>query len=252
MHRDELGRILDGWLHPADFDDGAENGLQVEGRDEIRRVVLGVTANQDLIQAAIEAEADAVVVHHGLIWGGGLRRLSGWQGRRVSNLFRHEISLFAYHLPLDAHPELGNNAGLADALGLTAARHPFGTYRGHRIGLAGEIEGPVPFAALLERIRENVGEPVFAFGEADRTVRRVAVCSGGAADLFQEAIDEGVDLYVTGEGAEWAQALARECGTAFVAAGHHATEHFGVRRLTERLAGLGGIEARFVDVPNPA
>lgn len=247
--RDDLGRLLDGWLEPARFDDVAENGLQVEGRAEVRRVVCGVTASQALIDQAVAAGADAIVVHHGLVWGGGMRRLTGWLGRRVRTLMAAEISLFAYHLPLDAHPTLGNNAGLAEALGVTLEAIPFGLYRGQAIGLRGRL-ARTSFGDLLARLRSAVGEPVCAIGDPGRPVETIGLCTGGAPELLHEAVDAGLDCYVTGEPTEWVPSVAAESGVAFVAAGHHATERFGPRRLAAALA-AEGLDARFVDVPNP-
>lgn len=252
MHRDDLHALLDRWLEPARFRDVAENGLQVEGRDEVRTVVCGVTANAALIDAAIDAKADAIFVHHGLVWGGGMRKLTGWLGVRVRRLFEGGLSLFAYHLPLDAHPTLGNNAGLADALGVTAERAPFGEYKGQLIGARGALtDGPMPLADVVDRVRKNVGEPPFVFGDLAREVRQVGLCTGGAPELLQAAVDERLDLYVTGEVTEWSKAVAQETGVAFIAAGHHNSERFGPRRVAEALA-AEGLDARFVDVENPA
>lgn len=252
MHRDELLALLDRWLEPERFRDVGENGLQVEGKDEIERVVCGVTANAALIEAAIERKADAIFVHHGLVWGGGMRKLTGWLGARVRRLFEGGLSLFAYHLPLDAHPTLGNNAGLADALGVTEEREPFGEYRGQLIGAKGALEGgPMTLADVVERVRANVGEPPFVFGDLSREVRTVGLCTGGAPELLQAAVDEGLDLYVTGEVTEWSKAVAQETGVAFIAAGHHNSERFGAMRVAEALS-AEGLEAVFVDVENPA
>lgn len=247
--RDALAALLDGWLEPGRFNDVAENGLQVEGRDEVRRVVCGVTASQALIDRAVADGADAIVVHHGLVWGGGIRRLTGWLGRRVATLLAHEISLFAYHLPLDAHPTLGNNAGLAEALGVTLEATPFGTYRGQTIGLRGRLAGR-SFGDLVARVRAAVGEPACVFGDHARPVDAIGLCTGGAPELLHEAIDAGLDCYVTGEATEWVTSVAAESGVGFIAAGHHATERFGPRRLADALA-REGLDARFVDVPNP-
>lgn len=249
IHRDELGRLLDAWLQPAAFTDAAENGLQVEGRPEVERVVCGVTASLELLERALAARADAVVVHHGLVWGGGIRRLDGWLGARVRLLFKSDLSLFAYHLPLDAHAELGNNAGLARALGLVETR-PFGRYKGQLIGVAGALPAPLSPAAFLERVASSVG-PVHPASRVERPVRTVGVVSGGAADLLHDAVSEGLDAYLTGEPAEWSSAMAKETGVGFVAAGHHATERFGVRALAERLRAQG-LDAQFIDVENAA
>ncbi len=252
MLRDDLAHTLDTWLEPDRFRDVGENGLQVEGRETIEKVVCGVSANLDLIDAAIDAGADALFVHHGLVWGGGIRRLSGWLGERVRRLIKAELSLFAYHLPLDAHPELGNNAGLADALGVSADRRAWGDYKGQLIGFAGPLEQPRSLGDIVTTVRENVGEPLCVFGDLDREVRSVGLCTGGAPDLLHEAIGEVLDLYITGEATEWCKAIAEESGTAFIAGGHHATERFGARRVAGALTEKLGLDATFIDVENPA
>jgi dinuclear metal center YbgI/SA1388 family protein len=256
MHRRELGALLDGWLQPARFTDVAENGLQVEGRDDVATVVTGVTANRALIEAAIARGAHAIVVHHGLIWG-GIRRLDGWLLQRVRLLLQHDISLFAYHLPLDAHPELGNNAGLARALGVVETA-PFGRYKGQFVGLRGVLapssaSSSVTLGGLVARARENVvGDGVVhAYGDPARPVATIGLCSGGAPDLLHEAIAERLDVYVTGEATEYVKAVAEESGTAFLGLGHHASERFGARSLALALA-AHGLDTTFIDVDNPA
>lgn len=249
MHRDDLTRLLDAWLAPSAFTDAAENGLQVEGRADIERVVCGVTASLELIELALEAKADAIVVHHGLVWSGGIRRLDGWLGARVRRLIKADVNLFAYHLPLDAHPELGNNAELARTLGVVETR-PFGRYQGQLIGVAGSLAEPMAPGAFLERVAERVG-PVHPASRLTDAVRTVGIVSGGAASMLHDAIAERLDVFVTGEPAEWSHAVSFETGVGFVAAGHHATERFGVTALAARLA-THGLEARFLDVENAA
>ena len=251
MKRSELNAKLNAWLQPEKFRDVAENGLQVEGREHVERVICGVSANQALIDAAVEKKADAIFVHHGLVWGGGIRSLKGWLAARIRTLMVNEISLFAYHLPLDAHPHFGNNAGLADALELGDARTPFGEYKGQAIGIQGELAEPLTLGKLVERIETQIGPPLAVFGDRTRPLKRVGICSGGAPDLLHEAIDAGLDLYLTGEVTEWVRAVAEESNVAFVAAGHHATERFGARRMAEVLR-QEGLDAEFVDVENPA
>lgn len=248
MKRAEFLSLLDGWLEPARFNDVAENGLQVEGRPEVRRIVCGVSANLALIDAAIERGADTIVVHHGLVWG-GIRRLDGWLLQRVRRLVEREINLFAYHLPLDAQPLFGNNAGLAHALGIVQTT-PFGRYKGQVIGLQGSLSPPGTLPTLTDRVNEAVGTPVAVFGDARRELLRVGVCTGGAPEMLHEAIASGLDAYVTGEVTEWVKAVAEESGTCFIAAGHHATERFGPRGLAAELQ-RAGLEAEFVDVENP-
>ncbi len=252
MQRAELHQLLDGWLSPEDFDDVAHNGLQVEGRDGIERIICGVSANAELIDRAIQEKADALFVHHGLVWGGGIQTISGWLGKRISKLISAELNLFAYHLPLDAHPRLGNNAGLANALGLTeASRAPFGEYKGQLIGCAGQLESAVSFENFCSRVEKEIGPILFAHGDRQREIQKVSICSGGAPDLLYDAVNSGADLFLTGEATEWVQAISKETGVAFIAAGHHATERFGPRNVAAALNQEAGIHANFIDVPNP-
>lgn len=256
MKRLELLRLLDGLLKPEAFSDVAENGLQVEGRDDVDVVVCGVTANRALIEQAIALKASAIVVHHGIVWGGGIRKLDGWLMARVKLLVEHGINLFAYHLPLDAQPDFGNNAGLARALGVDETA-PFGRFKGQLIGLRGVLAPRASLNGLVERARKNVltdgdsDAPVFAFGDGRKELTTIGLCTGGAPDLLHEAIGLGLDVYVTGEVTEYVKAVAEESGTCFLGLGHHATERFGPRGLAETLRARG-IDARFVDVENPA
>ncbi len=251
MRRSALHHLLDRWLDPERFQDVAHNGLQVEGREEIRTVICGVSANAALIEEAVAAGADALFVHHGLVWGDGIQSISGWLGKRIVRLIESELNLFAYHLPLDAHPELGNNAGLARALGLDAEGEAFGAYKGQTIGTAGHFAAPLPFEAVSARVSEAIGDPVFQSGDPAKPIERVAICSGGAPDLLYEAVASGYDLFITGEATEWVKAVAEETGTAFIAAGHHATERFGPRAMAVALDAEEGLEAQFIDIPNP-
>ncbi len=246
---------LEKLLSSSTFKDVGANGLQVEASEDIRSIICGVTANQSLIDAAVERGADAIVVHHGLVWGGGIRYLKGWLGRRVRTLMRHNISLLAYHLPLDAHPTVGNNAGLADHFGLIQ-REPFSEFRGQKVGVSGLLEQETrydDFVNLVQKINPNA----LVMGPQDKTIRTIGICSGGATDGLHEAIDAGLDAYITGESTEWCQALAEETETIFVAAGHHATERFGPRLLAKHLERTfkqekKDITVEFIDVPNPA
>jgi dinuclear metal center YbgI/SA1388 family protein len=248
MQRDAFQRLLDAELKPGAFNDVAENGLQVEGKNDINKVVCGVSANRDLIEKAIAIGADAIVVHHGIVWGGGIRRIDGWLGERVRKLMRHDVNLFAYHLPLDAQPEFGNNAGLAKALGVEGCE-PFGKYKGQLIGLKGTTS--TTWGEFVERAQREVGRPLAAFGDASRRIARVGLCTGGAPELLHDAIADRLDAFITGEVTEWVQSVALESGTSFLALGHHATERFGPRGLAKKLMAIG-IDAEFVDVENPA
>jgi dinuclear metal center YbgI/SA1388 family protein len=238
---------LNQWLEPARFKDYGPNGLQVEGRAEVRRLVCGVTASLALIDAAIAAGADAILVHHGLFWRGQDGRVTGWMKQRLARLIRHDINLFAYHLPLDAHPELGNNAQLGARLGWAAD----GRFGDQDLGFIGST-APTTLAALTQRLRALTGrEPVVAAGD-DRPLRRVAWCSGGAQGYFEAAIAAGADVFVTGEISEPQAHYARETGVSFIAAGHHATERYGVQGVGERVAAELGLSWQFIDVENPA
>lgn len=248
MNRRVFHELLDGWLAPGTFNDVAENGLQVQGRDDVQTVVCGVSANLALIEQAVAARADAIVVHHGIVWG-GIRRIDGWLHARVKRLIENDVNLFAYHLPLDAQPRFGNNAGLARALGLEDLA-PFGRYKGQLIGTRGVCEA-VDGASFVRAVEAAVGTPKAVYGPGNKPVRSVGVCTGGAPELLHDAIAQGLDAYVTGEDTEWVKAVAEESGTLFIAAGHHATERFGPRGLAQALVETG-VDARFIDVENPA
>ena len=246
---------LDQTLAIDRFRDYGPNGLQVEGAPEVDRVVTGVSANMDLFQKAAEVGADLIVVHHGLVWGGGIERVTGALARRLAFLLEHRMSLAAYHLPLDAHPRLGNNVGLADAIGLGPTRRPFGDVRGVPLGLSGSWPEPLPVADAISRIGATVlggAAPRFVFPVGPAKVRVVGLCSGAASDLLPAAAAAGCDLFLTGELAERAGDLARELEITLVAAGHYATETFGPRRVGDELAmKFPGLDTRFVPVPSP-
>ncbi|WAC72930.1 Nif3-like dinuclear metal center hexameric protein [Roseateles sp. SL47] len=248
-HRTELERLLAATLEPSRFKDYGPNGLQVEGRDEIRHLVCGVTASLALIEAAIEAGADALLVHHGLFWRGQDGRVVGWMKQRLSRLLTHNINLFAYHLPLDAHPELGNNAQLARHLGWTADGH-FGEQDLGAIGQLPPQWGDLP--SLAHHLEQRLGRAtVQAMGDG-RPLRRVAWCTGGAQGYFESAIAAGADVFITGEISEPQAHYAAETGVAFIAAGHHATERYGVQALGQQVARTLGLTCQFIDIANPA
>ena len=246
--RDEVESHLATLLEVARFKDYGPNGLQVEGRSGIRKIVSGVTASLALIEAAAAAGADAIVVHHGLFWRGQDGRVTGWMKRRLSALLTRDINLFAYHLPLDAHPELGNNAQLALRLGL-GVEDRFGE---QGLGFIGRSQELLTVEALTARVAERLArQPVVVAGDG-RPIRRVAWCSGGAQGHFEEAIAAGADAYLTGEISEPQAHLARETGVAFLACGHHATERYGAPALGEHLERRFGIEHEFIEIENPA
>jgi dinuclear metal center YbgI/SA1388 family protein len=242
---------LDELLEPAAFEDLGPNGLQVPGGDEVQRVVTGVSAQRALVERAVAERAQLVLVHHGLFWDFDATGLTGVLAERLRPLFKHDIALAAYHLPLDAHPEVGNNAILAERLG--CERHePFGTYRGRPIGRAGTFAGAgIAAAELFARVREVTDREPTVFDSGPERVRRIGIVSGSGASSLPEAIDLGLDTFLTGEPREHVMAEAREAGIHFVAAGHYATETFGVRALGDWLAHRFEIEHVWVDIPNP-
>jgi dinuclear metal center YbgI/SA1388 family protein len=247
----ELIAALDELLAPGEFSDYGPNGLQVTGSREITTVATGVTAHAELFERAIEVGAELVVVHHGLFWDGDARIVDARLKRRLQLLFDNDIALAAYHLPLDAHPEVGNNALIAAELGCSE-RAPFASHGGRSLGIEGRFDdGGIGAADLLERIRGLTGrEPLF-FDAGPPHVRTVGIVSGAGAGYLGEAIASGLDAFITGEPAERVMAQAYEAGVHFVAAGHYATETFGVRRLGEILEQRFGVGHVFIDVPNP-
>jgi dinuclear metal center YbgI/SA1388 family protein len=247
--RKEIEDTLNTLLQADRFDDYGPNGLQVEGRAQVRRIVSGVTASLALIDAAIADGADAILVHHGLFWRGQDGRLVGWLGERVRRLMAHGINLFAYHLPLDAHPEFGNNAQLGMRLGL-AADARFGP---QDLGFAAPAGANASLAALCAQVRAALGgrAPLVLPGDG-RALARIGWCTGGAQGYFEAAIAAGVDAFVTGEVSEPQAHLARETGVAFLACGHHATECFGAPAVAAHVAERLGLEHHFIEIANPA
>lgn len=250
VRRDDLVNYLDQYLDSRGRDYGP-NGLQVEGREEIGKVVTGVSACQELFVRAREAGADAVLVHHGLFWEGMPRTLTGFQFRRVAELIRGEMSLIAYHLPLDRHLEVGNNAVAGREMGLRRIE-PFGLYDGLPLGVKGLFPEAIPADELLERCRRVYGQEPLAYLSGPGSISTLGVISGGGQREFYSAIAEGLDAYITGEVTEWVMNVARETRTHYLAAGHYATERLGVRALGEHLAERFQIDVEFIDVPNPA
>jgi dinuclear metal center YbgI/SA1388 family protein len=250
-HIDELIGHMDDLLDPGAFQDSGPNGLQVPGRTDIQRVVSGVSAHRELIDRALALRADLVLVHHGLFWDSHPTGLTRALAERLRPLFKHDVNLAAYHLPLDAHAEVGNNALLAVALGCEA-HEPFGEHRGTPVGRAGRFpDDGVPIAELTARVADVCGQPPLVFDAGPERVRSIGIVSGGGAGLLPEAVERGLDALLTGEPREHVMADAREERIHFIAAGHYATETFGVRALGERLAREFGVEHVFVDVPNP-
>jgi dinuclear metal center YbgI/SA1388 family protein len=248
MLREELGAYLDGMLEAERFRDYCPNGLQVEGRAEIRRIVSGVTANRPLIEAAIARGADAILVHHGWFWKNEDGRVTGFRKQRLQALLAHDINLFAYHLPLDAHAEFGNNAQLAQRLGWQVT----GRFAEQDIGFLGAVLPAPTFAQdLATRVGAVLGRKPLLIGDPERKVATVAWCSGGAQGYFEQAILAGADLYVSGEISEQTVHLARESGVPYLAAGHHATERYGVMALGAHLTERFGMACDYVEIDNP-
>ncbi len=247
-HRSDIDVYLSAVLQAATFKDYGPNGLQIEGRERVGRLVSGVTASLALIEAAIDAQADALLVHHGLFWRGHDGRLTGWLKQRVQRLMEHDISLFAYHLPLDAHAEFGNNAQFGRRIGVSADSR-FGE---QSLGFVGSFELPTTLQDLLARLQQISSRvPVHVEGDA-RALRRVAWCTGGAQSYFEGAIAAGADVFITGEMSEPQVHLARETGVAFIACGHHASERYGVQALGAHIAEHFGIEHRYIEIDSPA
>ncbi len=246
IRRDELVAYLDEFLQASDFNDYCPNGLQVEGRGEIRRLACAVTASLHVVEAAIEQGVDALLVHHGYFWKGEAAPVTGIKRRRLAALLGADLNLIAYHLPLDAHPEVGNNAVWGARMGWTLEGH-FGDMALGCLGTPDEVDTGEGLRERLQSVLER--PPLWIPGE--RPIRRVAWCSGGAQGWFPAAIETGADAFVTGEASEPCYHLARESGVHFFAAGHHATERFGVQALGRRLAEEFALEWVFIDEPNP-
>jgi dinuclear metal center YbgI/SA1388 family protein len=240
---------LDSILDPSSYDDYGPNGLQVPGRDEFESVATGVTATAELFTRAREESVDLVLVHHGLFWAGPPRALDKASKRRLQLLFDGDLALAAYHLPLDGHLEVGNNALLARAIGATDVE-PFAAHRSATIGVRAQLDG-IGSAELLARVAAATHREPLAFTDGPDALRSVGIVSGAGADHLDEAIAAGLDAFVTGEPTERSMSRAQEAGIHFLAAGHYATETFGVRALGERLAERFGLRHVFIDVPNP-
>jgi dinuclear metal center YbgI/SA1388 family protein len=249
--RDEIVSFLDELLDSPGFPDYGPNGLQVPGAEQVELVVTGVSAQLELFERAAAAGAQLVLCHHGIVWGSRPQAIGAQAKRRLQALFAADISLAAYHLPLDAHPEVGNNALICAALGLEPAER-IGDHEGRPIGFVGRSAEGVELAQLRERCVRAFGdrEPLVQ-GAGPEVVHSLGVISGAAAGYLGDAISLGLDGFLTGEPSEHSMADARENGMHFIAAGHYATETFGIRRLGELVAERFGIEHRFVDVPNP-
>lgn len=249
--RQQLLAAFDDLLQPTRFKDYGPNGLQVEGKSRIGKLVSGVTASRALIEAAAAAQADAIFVHHGLFWRGHDGRVTGWMKQRLALLLAHDINLYAYHLPLDAHPELGNNAQLARHLGLQAE----GRFGEQDLGFVGRRTdgGTFPDAeALAAYLKLRLNRAVVLVSPQKRPIRTIAWCTGGAQGYFESAIAAGADAFITGEISEPQAHYARESGVAFLACGHHASERYGAPAVAAHIAAQLGLVHQFIDIDNPA
>lgn len=247
-HRTEIESHLHTMLDVGRFRDYGPNGLQVEGKAEVLKIVSGVTASLALIEAAIEAKADAILVHHGLFWKGQDGRVTGWLKARLEKLLAHQVNLFAYHLPLDAHGELGNNAQFGARLKLVAD----GRFGDQDLGFIGAPAQPLTTAALAALLKFRLGRAATVVEGDGRLLKRVAWCTGGAQSYFEAAIAAGADAFITGELSEPQAHYARETGVAYFACGHHASERYGAPAVAAQVAQQFGLEHQFIDIDNPA
>lgn len=243
----ELNHYTQQLLQVARFKDYCPNGLQVEGRSEVNKIVTGVTASMALLEAAQHAGADLILVHHGYFWRGEAAELVGIKRKRIKFLLQHDINLMAYHLPLDAHPEFGNNVQLGRLLGLEPQN-----YAGADDLIAyAELAVAQPLGAMTTLLEQRLGRTVLTIGDATQVIKKVAWCTGAAQAYIDQAIAQGVDLYISGEISEQTVHQSVEAGVAYISAGHHATERYGVQALGEHLAGRFNLEHEFIDIHNP-
>jgi dinuclear metal center YbgI/SA1388 family protein len=244
MQLDELCHFCDDFLALDDFNDYCPNGLQVEGRSQINHIVSGVTASLDLIEAAIEQDADAILVHHGYFWKGEAAPLVGYKGRRIKHLMQADVSLLAYHLPLDFHPQVGNNAQLARRMGWLVTRQQDGIW-------IGETAEPMSADAMLEELDEKIDTNALLIRAGTQPLHRIAWCSGAAQSYIEQAAVLGVDAFISGEISEQTVHVARELGIHYIAAGHHATERYGVQALGDLIAERFEISHQYIEIDNP-
>ncbi len=244
MKIDDLSDYLNQLLQAERFNDYCPNGLQVGGKREINKIVTGVTASMDLLQAALQANADAVLVHHGYFWRNEALPITGIKKRRLQFLLQHEINLFAFHLPLDAHPELGNNVMLAKQLGLSV------TGWVEMLAMI-ELDSPQSLKSFATVIEEKLKRKPLVIGDLTKPIKHIALCTGAAQGYIEQAAAANVDVYISGEISEQTVHVARESGMAYIAAGHHATERYGIQALGEHLAQKFGLQHEFIDCDNP-
>ena len=247
MQLEQLREFSEEYLKVTEFDDYCPNGLQVEANAEVENIVCGVTASQALIEAAVDHGADTLIVHHGYFWKGESQAITGYKGRRISSLIRNNINLLAFHLPLDVHPEVGNNVQLARVLDWEVA-DSFGE---QGLVFEGRLPAEQSLAELTQHIETGLDTRVLAIGAGDHAIKRIAWCTGAAQGFIEAAAERGVDAFVSGEVSEPTFHLAREMGIHYIAAGHHATERYGVQALAKVIAERFGVKQQFIDIPNP-
>jgi len=247
VRRDELRDYLDQLLDPTRLKDYCPNGLQVEGKEEVRRIVCGVTASQNLLNTAVAREADALLVHHGYFWRGEDGRVTGIRRQRLATLLAHGISLYAYHLPLDLHPELGNNVQFGRLMGWRGVA----AFGDQGLGWMASLPRPETAIQIARSLAARLGREPLLVGDGERPVSRVGWCTGAAQGFMEQAVAAGVDLYVSGEISEPTVHLAREAGVPYLAAGHHATERYGVMAVGRHLRDFCGLSVEFMDEDNP-
>jgi dinuclear metal center YbgI/SA1388 family protein len=247
MNINDLSNYLNILLQPERFSDYCPNGLQVEGKQEIKHIVTGVTASYALLEAALQVNADAVLVHHGYFWRGENLAITGIKKRRIQFLLQHDISLFAYHLPLDAHAELGNNVMLAKQLSLNVT----GKTGEKEMLLLAELNAPHTLQTFANLIEIKLNRKPQVIGDLSKPVKTVALCTGAAQSYIEQAVSANVDVYISGEISEQTVHVARESGMSYISAGHHATERYGVQALGEHLVQKFGLKHTFIDIDNP-
>ncbi len=247
IHINELNNYLNVLLQPERFSDYCPNGLQVEGKQHIRKIVTGVTASMALLEAALQANSDAVLVHHGYFWRGEAQAITGIKRRRIQFLLQHDINLFAYHLPLDAHAELGNNVMLAKQLGLNIT----GRAGDKEMLLLAELNMPQSLQTFAKLIESKLNRTPQVIGDLAKPIKTVALCTGAAQGYIGQALAENVDVYISGEISEQTVHVARESGMSYISAGHHATERYGIQALGGHLAQKFGLQHTFIDCDNP-
>lgn len=250
MKNTDLLQWLDTHLQPGLIKDYCPNGLQVEGKANISTVITGVTASMALIDAAIEYNADAILVHHGYFWKGERSEVVGMKQKRLKKLLTNDINLFAYHLPLDVHPEFGNNASLGKLLNLTditAISH----IKPEGVVMRGKLSQPISLSQFNDKVEDKLNRKPLFIGDNTRNVTNVAWCTGGGQSFIEEVLDQGIDVFISGEASEQTVHTAREMDMAFISAGHHATERYGVKTLGEKLAAESDLRVEFIDIDNP-